>query len=481
MKIGGILKLLVVLCCVANCCAMNSALTSFAKEPVKFFQENSNRYNWIHNDTRQMLCKLPPLEQVREKIKEFASSRQSETEIDLSSIKNRVKEFYKKLLQDSGDIGAYLIDVAEKAIDKTEFKHAEKVVAGGSCISAISHGIDDVPPYLRIMGKGLRGDVYLDPNDEFSASTDKEEKARYFEKVAREKFPEYDDTYEAKYIGLKHVNEQWELEHVEFTKKLSKICVSQPDFKEVDSKGRWMEVITSDDSAELNSRILEAIDYEVNEATELLFMNGNRAENKKYKFNDLQDQIEYETWLAKIQSRFMNPKTFTDNYSVKVSYISTADAEFFLIHEIAHMIENAWMLKTKTMTENSNRELFSLYIETMVDYSKTLRLWEIYRTLVSNCLADLLKKKPNLTDMQKSMQSLEKLLLYEHELIEKNADHPEELQYEDFNDHIYGLYNAIKLHEQECSIIEVLRKISTAKPAKLTPQNFHEMVDYLIS
>lgn len=213
------------------------------------------------------------------------------------------------------------------------------------------------------------------------------------------------------------------------------------------------------------------------------------AEKEKYKFDDPQDQQKYEEWLKKIQLRFMDPEKITDNYCVKLTYMSTTDAEVFLIHEIAHMIEHAWMVKTKTRTGNSNPELFSLYIETIFDYSKALRLWEIYRILVSTCLADLLVKKQNVTDMRQSLQSLEALRLYDYdEVSEQYANCSDELikeefqhrEYTDLSNHIYALYNAIKLHEQKLSIPEVLRKISTEQPAKLTPQNFHELMDYLM-
>ncbi|MBQ2176962.1 MAG: hypothetical protein II453_18545, partial [Alphaproteobacteria bacterium] len=108
-------------------------------------------------------------------------------------------------------------------------------------------------------------------------------------------------------------------------------------------------------------------------------------------------------------------------------------------------------------------------------------LWEMYEVLCSNCLAEFLLKKPNPTDMQQPMQSLEKLQLYEHELTEKNKDSPENLQDKDFHEHTYALYNAIKLHEKKLSILEVLKEISTAKPAQLTPQNFPELINYLMN
>ena len=479
MDVGAVLRLSVVLCGVVDCCAMNNELTSFANDPVTFFQNHTKRYNWISDDMKQILCQLPSFAQAKEKIAKWRAGRQPEKEIDLSLVKARVKEFYKTLLQGNGDVKKYLIDVAEKAIDKTEFTHAKKIVNAASCLYAISHGLDDVPPYLRITEPPESGIVYLEPNANLSTEQNEAEKASYYEKLARELYPKYDDKYEAKYVGLKYVGKNlWE-EGVEFRKKPRKICENQPDFKEIDSNRMAVP----------ESSIMEAIQEEVMEAAELLFMNDTNVATAKYKFGDPSDQQKYEAWLAKIQSRFMVPEKITDNYCVRVSYISTADAEAFLIHEIAHILERAWWLKTETKTENSNPELFSLYMETTLDYSKTVRLWEIYRTLVFNCLADFLLKKPNLTDIQQSMQSLEELQLCDYEAIAEYLAMEDDIrdvaikryfQYEDFSDHIYALYNAIKLHEQKLSVIEVLQKIATERPIKLTPQNFKELVDYLM-
>lgn len=110
-------------------------------------------------------------------------------------VKNRAKEFYKKLLQDSGEIGEYLIGVVEKAIAKTEFTYAEWTVDSGSCVDVISYGLEDVPPYLRIIKPGSSGVVYLDP--EHSEELNEAEKASYYEKLAREQQPEYDNGYDA--------------------------------------------------------------------------------------------------------------------------------------------------------------------------------------------------------------------------------------------------------------------------------------------
>ena len=477
VNIGVVFRLLTVLCCVANCCATNSEFAEFANEPVKFFQDNKSRYTWLSDDMKQMLCQLPPLKNARDRIEKLVTDRQPKSEIDLSLVKNRVKEFYKKLLKDSGDIGDYLIKVVEEAVDKTKFIYREKIVMGASRLSFVSHGLDDVPPYLRIIGN--HGTVFLVPDSKFSKDLGEVEKASYYEKLAREQHPEYDDKYEWKYAGLKRVNDHQVSEWVEYIKKPQKICAAQPDFKEVDSKERWTEVYENEDREKQDLAIQNAIDEEVQYVALLLFMDDTNS--KKYKFADPQDQQKYEDWFSKIQTRFQNPEKVTENFRAHVSYTSIQNAEYWLIHEIAHVIEYAWRLKTKNKTANSNPELFSLYVETKLADHKTMRLWEMYEVLCSNCLAEFLLKKPNPTDMQQPMQSLEKLQLYEHELTEKNKDSPENLQDKDFHEHTYALYNAIKLHEKKLSILEVLKEISTAKPAQLTPQNFPELINYLMN
>ncbi len=477
VNIGVVFRLLTVFCCVANCCATNSEFAEFANEPVKFFQDNTSRYNWLSDDMKQMLCQLPPLKNTRDRIEKWVTDRQPKSEIDLSLVRNRVKEFYKKLLKDSGDIGDYLIKVVEEAVDKTKFIYEEKKIMGESEFSAVSCGLDDVPPYLRIMSSP--GTTFLKPDVKFSKDLGEDEKAIYYEKLVREKFPEYDDRYELKYTGLKRVNDHQVSECVEHVKKPQKICASQPDFKEVDSKERWTEVYENEDREKQDLDIAKAIDEEVRYATSFLFVDDTNF--KKYKFADPQDQQKYEDWFSKIQTRFQNPEKVIENFRVQVSYTSIQSAEYWLIHEIAHMIEHAWRLKTKNKTANSNPELFSLYVETKLANHKTIRLWEMYDVLCSNCLAEFLLKKPNPTDMQQPMQSLEKLQLYEHERIEKNADVPKNLQDKDFDEHIYALYNAIKLHEKKLSILEVLKEISIAKPAQLTPQNFPELINYLMN
>ena len=471
-------RLLVASLCVANCCAMNSEFAEFAKDPVGFFQDNQSRYNWLSDDMKKMLCQLPPLEKVRDKFAQWIKdNRQPEYEINLNLVKEKVKKFYRELLKDSGDIGEYLINVVNAAVEKTVFKYAEKIVAGESALSTISHGSKDAPPYLRIMGG--TGAVSLDPDSQ-ATNLGEEEKARYYEKLAREQKPEYDNKYEWKYIGLQRVNDHQVSECVEYKKKPQKIDASQPDFQEVDSKERWMDVFEREDKKKQDCDIAEAIGEEVHKAVQLWFMTEAESENAKYKFNDPQDQQKYETWLSKIWTRFQDPSKVTENFRVEVSYTSTQDAEYWITHEIAHMVEYAWRIKTQKRTVNENPELFSLYVETQLRNHKVMRLWEIYSLiLVPNCLADFLQKKPNLVDMRQAMQSLEQLRLYDHELIEKNADAPENLQSESFHYHTYGLYNSIKLQEKSAPILEVLGKISTDKPAELTSQNFPELIEYL--
>lgn len=427
-----------------------------------------------------MLDQLPDLEgEVKQQIEKYANNTQLQKDINLGQVKEKVKSIYKNLLQNSGELGIYLTEVANKAIDKVEFEYAEKTTDGSSYMSAISKGIEDTPPYLKIYHLPRTISMY---DIEIPVGANEEEKQKIVVGRARELSPEC-TTWEVKSIRSEEKENRtiWE---VVFQQNPRKVWNKQPDFKEIESNNRW-GTIFADSEAE------DIICDEVSNAVDLLI---NETKNK-YIFKDPDDQDKYDKWVQNIHDRYRDPTKVTDNFHIKVSYKSTDDAELFLIHEIAHLIEHAYLIKTGTKTVNSNPELFSVYMDAKIGASKALRLWEIYKILTAEIQTDFLTQIINEEDRESKLAELKSLLkplefLYSNNMDEAKLyfEYPakdaiakirDDFAYKDLSNHIKALYNAIKLRDKNLSILDALKSLSENQSLVLTPANFHELLDYL--
>ncbi len=487
-------------------------IDEFVKEPIEYFKAHRDRYEWVDKNTLDVLCQLPPLKDVESKFREFEKSRQAENQIDLGKVRSNVKAFYKKLFNDS-ELGKYLLNVANTAIDRAQLFYKTKVVGGESEMVPVVQSIEDAPPYLRI--RPLAKQYYERLDD---IKTDKklssEEVDELIKQRAREKFPEYaeyDISVPHCCVGASLIEDI----QVKFDNSgvIKKVYENQPDFHEIESEEKGYRVIYEDDD------VSEAIIDGLHNVSETLIKEESE-DNKKFKYEDPDDQKKYDEWFEKIANKLGDPAKVAENYMAKIGYISQDSAEAHLIHEIAHIVEYAYILKTGQKKKNTNVETVSVYIEALKGGFSVERLFELYNSVFCIVRSDLLRtkfkhlfkanngeKNSIWTDEQLKIceqieaeyiqintsmnKGREYLSMFQ---LDKNGEastassimHDTEAEFlqNEFSclsEHIEALNNAIKLKGNKPHVLQALDELTHEQVAEVTPDSFNQMLKYLLS
>lgn len=499
-------KLSVMLFCAHNSYAANTVLTdiaNFEKDPVEFFKTNAKKYTWINENAKNMLLQLPKWKTVKEKL---VIEKNPKNQINLKEVKDKAKKFYANLLKDGEE---YLKKAADGAIEEADFIWSEELIRGESTLVPVVQGLEDAPPYLRIMNT-ITGQRWYDPS-ETSGMAENIKRQFLEKKVINENLQDADNAkykdagysveITAEYIG-EGKGEHSGRDEVKYKiTRAKKIYDQQPDFNEIESNGRWMEVHDEKD-------IGESLEYEYESAVNLLLLDKYNDAYEYREFKDIEDQKKYEDWIQKIHNRFRDITKINKNFRVKVLYTSGTDAEFFLIHEVAHLLENVWLINNINKRKSSNLETFAVYVEMELDRCKTLRLYDMYTAIIDNCTADLMMRIVNLNDKEIRMQAIKKLMevnvLKEYkgfsERFRRDVEWLDDPTYKckeeyrtdllknieqgigqnDLSDHIKALYNAIQLRKYNMTLTQVLENLAKKEPAKLTPENFYELMNFLL-
>ena len=532
-----------------------SSIPDFDKDPLAYFKATQDNYYWISDDTKKMLCMLPPFEDVDKKLTAWHQSNKPEEHIDIEAAKKDAKSFYQRILGNS-ELGKYLKDVAGKVIDNAEY------TSHGDCFDSevvlAPQDVKNAPPYLRIFtGKSevLRklsltinsSDVSLDEHG-YIKSDDK--LLRIVSQAAKAQYPEYKDFDVEIKRSLSGKGEQIDCEFdVNFVtplaKQYKKFYDEQPDFKEVRSFPISAEPEETDDV--IQKEIWQSVDN-----VSKILLEGESEYNKKEVFKDPNDQKKYNEWVDKTLKRLSDPNKVHENYIAKISGNSTREITKVAVHETGHILENAYLIKNKRKRGSENLETVAVYLEMRFgDVLKNGRLVELYQMLFYNVALDRLmdaffvnlldepacdelkeimdmkdkinkieidrmnglspeeyeKSENELLNLKKTVgQKLQEfsykiilpiieplgrwgitaasisdsLISTVHFLSEKNFAAASD-KFGDIDEHTYAVFNALQVQKLGLPLEKTFEKLVLEEPAKLTPDNFHELTAYLMS
>ncbi|MBR1479624.1 MAG: hypothetical protein IJ599_01860 [Alphaproteobacteria bacterium] len=534
-----------------------SSIPDSDKDPLAYFRATQDNYYWLSDDTKKMLCMLPPFEDVDKKLTAWHQSNKPEEHIDIEAAKKDAKSFYQRILGNS-ELGKYLKDVAGKVIDNAEY------TSHGDCFDSevvlAPQDVENAPPYLRIYNgfsctlRELslvinRADASL--NEDGSIKSD-DKLLRLASQVAKEKYSEYDD-FDVKF-NIKQVKyntgngQQIECKfdvcfETPLSKQYVKLYDGQPDFSFEE-----IEKFSIPGDANL---IKQTVWSGVQEVSEMLLVE-KMGGNKKEVFKDPNDQKKYNEWVDKTLKRLSDPNKVHENYIAKISGNSTREITKVAVHETGHILENAYLIKNKLKRGNENLETAVVYIEMQFgDVLKNERLVELYQMLFYNVALDRLmdaffvnlldepacdelkeimdmKDKINKIEIdrmnglspeeyeksenellnlkktvgQKLQEFSDKIMLpiieplgrwgiasavilknfstVVQSLLERNFAAASD-KFGDIDEHTYAVFNALQVQKLGLPMEKTLEKLILEEPAKLTPDNFHELTAYLMS
>ena len=481
-------------------CAVDASATTditkdideFVKAPVEYFKTHRDRYEWVDTNTLDILCQLPHTKDVESKLQEWAKLSALKNQIHLDEVRDNVKAFYAELFDDS-ELGQYLSSIANDAIDRAEF-YTSTTITGSWVVPVIN--IADAPPYLRIradhkMVSESLPDIYcktveLSDDDKFNA----------IKEQATKIFPEY---------SCWNIYPQFRIENDKLCDIVikfdnfnigEKVYSNQPDFNEIYLIDR------------------ESVSKTMSKAVTAVFMTYMVQENdtdSKSVYSDPLDQKKYETWALKIFNKVTAPEEITKNWIVNVNYASPEDLEWTLAHEVGHIVDIAYLLKTGRKKVGQNWENVAVYFEVLYNKRelKIYRLLELYQEVYKIVRADFLRMKfkdifesketTSLTydEIQEIVQHMDQSFIKGSNLYEKiqtiftnnivgditgmtEADFLK-AQFDGLSDHIVALNNAIQIRKKGLSTIEALQTLNDNFVVRITSDNFKETLKYLLS
>lgn len=373
-----------------------SSIPDFDKDPLAYFRATQGNYYWLSDDTKKMLCMLPPFEDVDKKLTAWHQSNKPEEHIDIEAAKKDAKSFYQRILGNS-ELGKYLKDVAEKVIDNAKYCPHGNVLDSEAVLAP--QDVKNAPPYLRIyngFNRTLRelslvinrADASL--NEDGSIKSD-DKLLHLASQVAKEKYSDYDDfdvKFDIKQVKYNTGNGQ-QIEckfdvwfETPLSKQYVKLYDGQPDFS-------FEEIKKFSISGDANL-IKKTVWSSVQKVSEMLLV-GKNEDNKKEVFKDPNDQKKYDEWFDKTLKRLSDPNKVHENYIAKIFGNSPKEITKIAVHETGHILENAYLIKNRLKRGNENLETAAIYLEMQFgDVLKNDRLVELYQMLFYNVALDRL-------------------------------------------------------------------------------------------
>ena len=504
---------------------LSNDIQAFSENPVEFFRQRNTEMK-VSINAGCCLSQLPYLTEpeIQDSLKQIYNHT-SNNKIDVTLAKENVKSFYTNLFKDCEEIGQYLSDTAKKATDNAKCVCISKDTLDSEATIVIDPD-RDTPPFLRI--KEVVYECELEKamiNNYDTLSEDDRKKA--INKYARERYPHYKD-----YV-IEETEPNWtpsngsKYTNIRFV-EYKKINNNQPDANDItsiDDVIYYKDRTTEEDlQQEINGRVQSIIEDIYNEISSVNYEQNSSLARNRSKIENADDQKIYENWINKLVYRFKDPNKIADNAIAIVEYTSQENLEDTLRHEVGHIVYDAYLLKKNIKRTQTNNELFALYIDTITGdslYNRAYRVWELYAQMFNIVeeyfLLQLFKKDGNkfkcdeIENIIKSSENTQESKMSNiqslcHKIMEplKRYDkscltcfiedyieiYAEKVAYDDYfetssaadiDDHTYALYNAIKLKQQNLPIIEILYKISTEPMNRLTPENFKEVLDFLIN